>query len=231
MFRFVCILLLLLARSLHAQSSCDEMLLLADSDLELEYTTYDNNGKACAKVKTKVILVEETKQGTIFHFESNTQPCKGTMADRQLRTYYIRCHHDTLYTSMKAMLPPGTLESYSGMQLVSDGTDLKTPKQLKENDELPAASLSVVVNSNGVKLITLKANTSARKVEKKESITTPAGTFECIKVSETTEVKVGMITNKTVTNTWYAPGMGMIKQETYDKKGKLASRTELEKKS
>jgi hypothetical protein len=217
------------ASPLFAQDSCSEMLLLADRDVELEYTVYDRKGKPCGVTKTKVILIEETKNGTVFHFESNTKSQKG-MADLQSQTYYMRCYKDTLYMSMKSVLPSGTLENYKSMKLDMETTDLKMPRKPQEDTSLPNGDISVVVSSNGMRVVTLKANTKERKVQKKESVTTPAGTFECVKVSQVNELKVGLITNKTTTTTWYAPGMGMIKQETYDKKGKLDSKIELQKK-
>ena len=212
-----------------AQDACAEMLMVGKDDVELEYTVFDKKGKESAKVKTKVILVEETKEGTVFHFESQTTPETGTR-DNIVNTYYMRCFKDTLFMSMKCMLPSGTLENYSSMDLTMETKDLPLPKAMKEDEELPEGNLNVVVSSNGMKVLSLKANTNKRKVEKKEAITVPAGTFDCVKVSQTTEVKIGFITNRTNTSTWYAPGTGMVKQETYDKKGKLESRIELQKK-
>jgi hypothetical protein len=213
-----------------AQDSCAEMLLLAERDVELEYTVFDRKGKPCGVTKTKVVLIEETKKGTVFYFESNTKSQQNT-GEQQSQTYYMRCFKDTLYMSMKSVLPSGTLENYKSMQLAMETTDLQMPRSPKEDSELPNGEMSVVVSSSGMKVLTLKANTKERKVEKKESVTTPAGTFDCVKVSQVNELKVGLITNKNKTTTWYAPGMGMIKQETYDKKGKLDSKIELQKRT
>ena len=60
-----------------------------------------------------------------------------------------------------------------------------------------------------------------RKVEKQESITTPAGTFDCYVIYSETKTKM-MMANKTFpSRTWLAKGVGMVKQESYNKNGKL----------
>ena len=64
-------------------------------------------------------------------------------------------------------------------------------------------------------------------MEKKESVNTPAGTYECYvitqdNVSETMGVKQTM-----QSKLWLAEGVGMVKQETYNKKGDLMSKSEL----
>jgi hypothetical protein len=61
-----------------------------------------------------------------------------------------------------------------------------------------------------------------RIVEGMETITTPAGTFECYIISY--EVKTRMGLNKTNTaKQWIAKGFGLVKQEDYNKKGKVIS--------
>jgi len=65
------------------------------------------------------------------------------------------------------------------------------------------------------------------KVTAKESITTPAGSFDCYKVESEVSTKAMLNTTKIVTTSWYARGVGSVRTETYDKKGKLLSVQEL----
>jgi len=65
------------------------------------------------------------------------------------------------------------------------------------------------------------------KVTAKESITTPAGSFDCYKVETEVSTKAMLSTTKISTTSWYARGVGAIRTETYDKKGKLLSAQEL----
>ena len=78
----------------------------------------------------------------------------------------------------------------------------------------------------GMKMKTV-VNMINRKVEKKETVTTPAGAYDCYVVySESQMETMGM--NKTFpSRLWLAEGVGMVKQESYQKDGDLMSRTEL----
>lgn len=65
------------------------------------------------------------------------------------------------------------------------------------------------------------------KVTAKESITTDAGSFDCFKVESEVSTKAMMSNTKVSTASWYAKGIGTVKAETYDKKGKVISVQEL----
>ncbi|MCF6348980.1 MAG: DUF3108 domain-containing protein [Flavobacteriaceae bacterium] len=66
------------------------------------------------------------------------------------------------------------------------------------------------------------------KVEKREEITIPAGTFDCYVISFETEFKMG-IKRKGKTRQWLAKGVGIVKTEDYNKKGKVISKSVLTK--
>jgi hypothetical protein len=67
-----------------------------------------------------------------------------------------------------------------------------------------------------------------RKVDSKESITTPAGTWEAYVISYEGNMRtkmgpIGIPFNFTAKE-WFVPGIGIVKTETYSK-GKLAGST------
>ena len=59
-----------------------------------------------------------------------------------------------------------------------------------------------------------------RKVDAEESLKTPAGTFNCVKISQSQHLKA-MISMDTNSIEWYAEGVGLVRSESYNKKGKL----------
>ena len=63
------------------------------------------------------------------------------------------------------------------------------------------------------------------KISGKEKLTTPAGTFDCFIMEETVTTKAMMQKEVEKTVSWYAYGVGLVKESTYDKKGKLVSTT------
>ena len=53
-----------------------------------------------------------------------------------------------------------------------------------------------------------------RKIEGKETITTPAGSFECIKISSTIKIK-NIIGYEMQSIEWISKGNGVIRTESY----------------
>lgn len=72
-------------------------------------------------------------------------------------------------------------------------------------------------------IVSMSANGTDRKITRTEKLQTPAGTFDCFVMEETVTSKVLMVKEVEKTISWYAYGIGLVKEETYDKKGKLTS--------
>ena len=107
-----------------------------------------------------------------------------------------------------------------------DGTPLEIPYDLEVGQTLPDAETKTKTGMNGMNLMTVTLSISDRKVESKESITTPAGTFECFKITQITKMKT-IMAQTFKTEEYYAEGIGMIRTDTFTKNGKLNSRREL----
>ena len=86
------------------------------------------------------------------------------------------------------------------------------PADMKPGDTLPDARAEV---SAGIAKMTVTV--TERKVLRKETLTTPAGTFDCIVVQEHKVEKGTMRNRVTTAQTWYARGIGMVRHDTYDK--------------
>ena len=72
-------------------------------------------------------------------------------------------------------------------------------------------------------IVSMSASGTDRKITRTEKLQTPAGTFDCFVMEETITSKVLMVKEVEKTISWYAYGIGLVKEETYDKKGKLTS--------
>jgi len=87
-------------------------------------------------------------------------------------------------------------------------------------EDLPDANVQIKMSMGGINM-NMNVETVNRKVEKKEQVDTPAGSFDCYVISSDTKSKM-MMANKTFpSRQWLAEGVGMIKQETYNKSGKI----------
>ena len=61
---------------------------------------------------------------------------------------------------------------------------------------------------------------TSHKVVAQEEITTPAGTYDCFVVEQKYNMKSGFSKSEGMNKVWYAKGIGAVKTENYDKKGK-----------
>ena len=89
------------------------------------------------------------------------------------------------------------------------------PSVLDPGSVLPDAGTEILIKG---KPFTIKV--TERKVLRFEAIETPAGKFDCVVVTEHKTEKFTMYNRDTVSYTWYARGVGMVRHDTY-RKGKL----------
>ena len=74
-----------------------------------------------------------------------------------------------------------------------------------------------------VSFFSIKVICDNRMIVGKEKLVTDAGTFDCFILEETMTTKVMLAKEVEKVKTWYAYGIGMVKEVTYDKKGNVVS--------
>ena len=190
----------------------------------LVYQYYDEKSKPTIKVYYNVQDVTETDKGMKITTQHWIETEDGEMTDTILLDYY--CKNGEFYIDMQSTLS-SMLSKYEGMDIEIQTKDLALPSTLKEGDVLPDGSATVVVKNNGVKLVTITSTVTNRKVAGKEKVTTPAGTFDCVKVTFDTDGKIGFVKTHAKGAVWYAKGIGTVKTESYNKKGKLEGSSQL----
>ena len=105
-----------------------------------------------------------------------------------------------------------------GLALAAEGAGFILPKRMAVGLELPTGEVTVDVQ--GMKV---KQDITFHKVVDKEELTVPAGTYECYVVERQYSAKMLGIKVNGSMKTWYARGIGAVRTDTYDKKGKLSS--------
>jgi len=118
------------------------------------------------------------------------------------------------------------MEGFKNMEIKLTTDDLMYPSKLSPGMDLKDGSISLEVG-NG--LMNMTTNIINRKVESREEITTPAGSFKCYKISEDVKSKVGFIKVNMRNVAWIIQDIGTIRSESYNKRGKLNTVTELVK--
>jgi hypothetical protein len=209
-----------------ARLDCSSFLMFKKGTV-LEYNTTGAKGRVVAAVTTTTI--DDVRN------EGNAVVADYTSAfkDKKIRSTY-RCEDGVLSVDMKSMfqdLFSGFSEKSGVTVEVQDGY-LSYPLSLKEGDDLKDADFELKTKKDGKDMMTMKSQIKNRKVVGEEKITTPAGTWDCIKMDEKRIVTMSMMGNtmppkELRTTTWFAPGGGLVKTETYDEKGELITTTEL----
>ena len=132
----------------------------------------------------------------------------------------MECEAGVFRVDMKNYMQAGMLPDMGDMEVAVDSRNLEFPSDLEVGMELPDGYISTSMSSGGMSLMNMQVDVTNRKVEARESITTPAGTFDCYKISQESKVKSIMsMTTRSVE--WIAKDVGVVRSESFDKKGEL----------
>ena len=190
-----------------------------EEGVKFEITNYSKKGKKEGFVNYEVTSID-----------NNVATIKTIIFDdkgKEITTtsYQIMCEGNTISIDFKSMMNPDMFKQYKDMDMDITGTNVELPNDLQVGQSLKDANMNMAIDMGGMKM-NMSIDMLNRKVDKKESITTPAGTFDCFALSYDSEMKMGMkITFKI--KEWIAEGVGVVKSESYNKNGKLMGYSEL----
>lgn len=181
---------------------------------EWEMTNYD--------AKNKVLTVSEYKiesiHSNVAEIHLTSKDAKGKqLADMRLKWY---CDEEKVNFEMKDMFPQMDMMDNANVEMKFSGDNLSYPKNMKTGDLLPDAESKIEMMMNGMRVMSMVVKVTDRKVEGTEQLSTPAGSFECLKLSETAEVK-SIMSAKTKSVIWLSKNRGVVKTDSYNSKGKL----------
>lgn len=196
---------------------------------ELAYEALDAKGKVQGGIAMKVIDLKNQGSKTIAHIDA-TMSSKA-FDDISYPMNYI-CDGDKIYmdiaSMMKAMMEKNpdmknqaVQDAFENMEINVDEGFASFPKSMYPGMELENLSFSFKTSVAGNEM-SFQTTVSERQVVAKEKVTTPAGTFDCLKIRSvnTTSLQImGMNQSMPATTEllWIAPGVGMVKQETSSK--------------
>ena len=143
-----------------------------------------------------------------------------------------KCENGTLHFDMRSMTMMGDNGqemnmAETGMGVDVTGDELDLPTELTVGQTLKEATYTIKMTMGTIPVMNRTYTIKDRKVEGRENLTTPAGTFDCYKITFlTADNKSG---NTTKSAMWYAKDAGLIKSENYKVDGKLITRQVLVK--
>lgn len=202
---------------------CEGYFSMADQS-EMEYSHYDKKEKLSGRSIHKVTESKATADGIEAVVSTEFYDDKNELV--QSGSFGMRCTDDKIYIDMSNMVPAEMAASMSEMEMEMSGDYMEFPNHPVAGQTLPDGNLTMIAKMDGTPIMNMTVHVTDRKIEGFETITTPAGTFECMKYSESSETKmIFKIQSKSIT--WYAKNIGMVKTESYDDKGKLQGYTVL----
>ncbi len=218
---------MLTANLLNAQDVCSKYYPMVDGS-SFEYTNYNKKGKIDGVTNYTVSSVTSLGAATKATLELKMSDKKGKHVYDL--NYNFTCENNVVKVDYKSLFPAQMMQQYSEMDIEMDisGTDIELPNNLNVGEELADANVTINMNISGIQM-EISVDQINRKVISKESVTTAAGTFDCMVITETTKSKTMGGKIELNSKLWLAEGVGMIKQETYKKNGDLMSKTELSK--
>ncbi len=207
-----------------AQGTC-EVFYVLEAGKRWEYQTYDAKGKPESRIYQEVKSLAQQPEGGMEALIENRATDKNGKALTQ-GTFRLICKEDVLKMDLMTSLSPEVMQSLSNMEITVEGTEMLLPAALSKGQELPDAYTNIKAGMQGVAIVNMTIASTNRKVEDQELLQTPAGNFDCYRISYDLSIKTLIKKTYRVVE-WYAKGAGMVRSETYDQKGKMEHSMEL----
>jgi hypothetical protein len=215
---------LISAGALKAQDC--KLFALSKEGAQVEMTSYDAKNKITGKAINKVISKENIPGGVKITIESEHFDKKGKSEFKG--KFDERCENGVFYLDMSSFISPESMKNSKDQKYEIKSDNLEMPSNMTVGQTLKDGSVTIAMVNNdptpnpaaAMLNMNLTINVKNRKVEAIETITTPAGSFECYKISSTVQTKM-MFNVESKAVDWIAKEVGVVKSESYDKRGKL----------
>lgn len=204
-----------------AQDNCSKFYPMNEG-VSMEYTNYNKKGKVEGVSSYKVVKAVNNGNVTNATMAIDLKDNKGK--DAYSTTYNLTCTGNMVTLDYESLLPSEMMEQYGDMDIEISGNDIEIPNDLSVGQKLNDANVAMKISMSGINM-NMTVDMTNRNVEKKESISTPAGTYDCYVLYSENRSKMMMANQVYPSRVWLAEGVGMVKQETYKKNGDLMSST------
>jgi len=199
--------------------------LFMTNNAEVQMTVYDKKGKESG-IQTWTIT-EVKKDGSGYHstINSSFKDEKGKEAAAGKGLY--KCTGGILQADMKMSMPQQQMEAYKDAAVKFEPAYLEYPPKMNEGQSLADADFKMDVEMKGGMTTNIGFKQTNRKVGSKESVTSPAGTWDAYIITYDAQLSTRMaginipINFNFTGKEWFVPNVGIVKTETYAKGGKL----------
>ncbi len=194
-----------------------------------EQQTFSAKDKLESITGARVLEVTPTAEGIASRIEMSTSD-----PDNEKKTSFevgYRCENGVFQMDMQDILNHMNLDldKFEGLEATIETTAVEYPSVLVPGTTLADASYTVSMSMGGMTMMSVSINLIDRKVVAEENITVPAGSFKASKITYTIEANMGFTKTHLNVTEWMSKKAGVVRSETYDKKGKLQDYTVLSK--
>lgn len=192
-----------------------------------EITNYNAKGKLTGRTTYELLDKVESGNDVTFTVKNITYDKK----DKQVyeNTFEAKCVDGKFQFDMTYRMDGNALQAYDDMDIEVDATEFEIPDMdASPGTQLADGSLVVNIGAGGGLGLKMTVLVTDRLVEARENITTTAGSFDCIVLTQNISTKM-LLNVKASSKEWYAENIGMVRSESYNKKGKLMGYSELTK--
>ena len=178
----------------------------------VEMSLFDKKGDITGKVLYSIADVKNSNEITSATLQTHMFDKKGKTIGKA--NSIVKCTGGVMMVNMKLTMPAAQAEQFSQTTAKTEDFFIEYPANMKKGDQLKEGTLNMDVDNNGMQQ-SISMTVSNRKVEDQEKVTTPAGTWDCYKISYKTKMSirtmgVGIPINMEGIE-WYAPAFGVVK--------------------
>lgn len=217
----LCALVMLIATAFKSDNNC-ESFFPNEIGTKWELTSYDAKDKIVNKSISHLTDLKNVADGleATINIEIFDQKDKSINKGDVV----MKCTQEKFYMDMSNFFPKDQYAKMEGVSIEVTDQYMEFPSNPVAGQTLPDAESSMTITMNGIAFMSMKMKTTNRKVEGNESVTTPAGTYNCVKYTYDTEVSSSMFKSKSKSTMYMAKNVGMVKMESYDDGGKFQSK-------
>ncbi|PHR46366.1 MAG: hypothetical protein COA32_10955 [Fluviicola sp.] len=197
---------------------CNSLTMIQEGS-KWELTNYNKKDKVQGSTVYHVTKVASQGDGVKWTIEMDMKDDKGEVYSES--TTDISCEAGVFKMSMENFMNNEQMQGLQDMDVEVDASNIEYPTEPKIGETLPDASINIKVSTNGMTMMNMTTTITDRKVEKKETIETPAGSFDCLIVTQKTTIANKLLNKEYPSKDWYVPGFGVVRSESYKSNGKL----------
>jgi len=206
---------------------CNTMFTSYIKGASFETTHYDATNAVKGKNTSTVTDVKNTSDGKIISLHAASVDNNNKKIGETDIT--IVCEGNTVKLDFAgAMAHANPMAGKGNFDMKFDKTDIEFPAKPVVGQTIPDDKIVMnIINKSSATVIgTNTINFKNRKVVSKESVTTPAGTFECYKISSDVSMEMNMMGNALPprvhkSESYVSSSVGIVKAIIYDETGKV----------